>query len=106
MPDLIVSPAARADLLAQWDYFAEEVEDVDLADRFLAAEQTFRNLARTPGLGPPRRFSVDKLRNLHSWRVDGFPKHLVFYRPLPNSAGVQIVRVLHGMRDLDMILGE
>lgn len=107
MGDLIVSPAARADLLAQWGYFADEVQDIDLADHFLrATEQTFRTLARSPGMGRPRKFSPNKLKGLRSWRVDGFPKYLIFYRPQKKESGVEIVRVLHGMRDLERMFGE
>lgn len=35
-----------------------------------------------------------------------FPKHLVFYRPLPDERGVEIVRVLHGARDLEALMSE
>ena len=107
MPELIVAPAARADLLAQWDYYADEVGRPDLADRFVAqAEVTFKSLARTPGLGRPCRFRRPKAKNLHSWKVADFPRHLIFYRPLPEARGVEIVRVLHGARDLEARLDE
>ncbi len=105
MPELIVAPAARADLLAQWDYYADEVGRPDLADRFVAqAEVTFKSLARTPGLGRPRRFRSPTVKNLHSRKVADFPKHLIFYRPLQEERGVEIVRVLHGARDLEVLL--
>jgi toxin ParE1/3/4 len=32
------------------------------------------------------------------WQGKGFPKYLIFYVPLPN--GIEVVRVLHGARDL------
>ncbi len=107
MRELVVAPAARADMLAQWDFYADEVGDPELADRFIAsAETTFMKLARTPGLGRARRFRDAKAKNLHSWHVADFPKHLVFYRPLPNERGVEIVRVLHGARDLVALFGQ
>lgn len=107
MSELIVTPAARADLLAQWDYYADEVGRPDLADRFTAqAETTFKNLVRTPGLGRPRSFGHAQLQNLRSWKVDGFPKHLIFYRPLSEERGVEIVRVLHDARDFDALFGK
>ncbi|MBI4604738.1 MAG: type II toxin-antitoxin system RelE/ParE family toxin [Planctomycetes bacterium] len=34
----------------------------------------------------------------------GFEQHLVFYRPVED--GIEVVRVLHGARDLRAILGE
>ena len=104
MPELIITPAARADLLAQWDYYADEVGQPDLADRFTAqAESTFKKLAHTPGLGRPRSFGHSRLQNLRSWKVDGFPNHLIFYRPLPHQPGVEILRVLHGARNLETL---
>ena len=106
MAEVIVAPAARADLLAQWDYFADEVGRADLADRFVScAEVTFKQLAETPGLGRPRTFRHPKARNLHSWRIDEFPKHLNFYRQLSDERRVEIVRVIHGARELVVAFG-
>ncbi|MGO9471122.1 MAG: type II toxin-antitoxin system RelE/ParE family toxin [Isosphaeraceae bacterium] len=36
------------------------------------------------------------------WQVDGFEKHLIFYRLADDD--VEIVRVLRGARDLDSVL--
>lgn len=105
MPDLLVSPAARADLLAQWHNFALEVANLELADRYIqSVEQTFGTLQRTPAIGPLYKTSNPKLRKLRSWRVDHFPNYLIFYRPLSDESRVEIVRVLHGMRDLQALL--
>ena len=107
MADSLVSPAARADLVAQWVFYADDVGNPELADRFAAcAESTFKKLAHTPGLGRSRQFRSPKAKNLRSWKVADFPKHLIFYRPLPDERGVEIIRVLHGARDLDALLGE
>jgi toxin ParE1/3/4 len=104
--ELVIAPAARADLLAQWNYFAEEVGRPDLADRFTArAEARFKKLLRTPGVGRPRSFGQARLSNLRSFKVEGFPNHLIFYRPLPRR-GVEIVRVLHGARNLEGVFSE
>lgn len=67
------------------------------ARRFLiAAYDTFEFLAANPGMGRGRAdLGFPEVR---SWRVRGFPRHLVFYREL--SDRVQILRVLHGARDL------
>jgi len=63
-------------------------------------------LVQAPGLGRPRKFHSPKAKNLRSWKVDEFPKHLIFYRPLPNERGVEIVRVIHGARDLEALFKE
>ena len=31
----------------------------------------------------------------------GFPKHLIFYRPIDH--GIEVVRVLHGARDIEAV---
>jgi hypothetical protein len=33
--------------------------------------------------------------------VEGFEKHLVFYRPVPE--GIELVRVYHAARDIDAV---
>lgn len=67
-----------------------------------AAYDTFEFLAAHPALGRPRpEFGHAGLR---SWRVSGFHRFLIFYRPRPGK--VQIWRVLHGSRDLSRILGQ
>lgn len=75
------------------------------ADRFLdAAQATFAQLARNP-LSAGRYFSRNpRLAGIRVGRVRGFPKHLVFF--LPVEAGIEVVRVLHGLRDLDAALDD
>jgi toxin ParE1/3/4 len=35
------------------------------------------------------------------WRIRGFERYLIFYRPIPD--GIEVIRVLHGARDIDTI---
>jgi len=105
MPEIVVAPAARLDLIEVWDYFDAETGDPQLADRFVsAASATFDKLLRTPGLGRPSKLAGRPKTTLRLWRVDGFPNYLIFYRPFQN--GIEIVRVIHGARDLGVVLGE
>jgi toxin ParE1/3/4 len=79
------------------------LEDEALALRFLrAAEAAFARLATFPHLGSRYRSDRPALANMRKWPVPGLPKHLIFYRPLAN--GVEVVRVLHGVRDLVALL--
>jgi toxin ParE1/3/4 len=103
MADYLIAPAARLDLLDIWDYFAVELENPALADRCSAqAQLTFAKLARTPGLGRPWQTRRPDLADLRQWRVDGFPKLTIFYREY--AGRMEIVRVIHGMRDLEAAL--
>lgn len=73
------------------------------AGRFLrAAAGTFERLASMPGLGGSRPLTNPVLQGLRSHPVRGFPNHVIFY--LPTGDGIEVVRVLHGARDIDTIL--
>ena len=41
------------------------------------------------------------LAETRMFRVKGFTKHLIFYRPIKN--GVEIIRVIHGARDIESL---
>lgn len=71
--------------------------------RFLdAAEATIRKLGAAPGIGV--RYDADHpvLAELRFVPIAGFKQDLIFYRLLPD--GIEIVRVLHGPRDIASIL--
>ncbi len=57
-----------------------------------------------PGIGERRESRNPRLHGLRIWRVEGFENHLIFYRPADD--GIEIVRVLHGARDIDRIFAE
>lgn len=99
---IIKRPLAQFDLIEEADYL-EQTADLNVAERFLdAARVTFEELARMPMMGSPRPYYAADLKDLRQWRIKGFKDFLVFYRPLPD--GVEIVRVLHGKRNIAAIL--
>ncbi len=61
----------------------------------------FDLLARNPALG--RRRDFRRHQNIRSWVVTEFTNYLIFYGELPDGSGVEILRVLHGARDLDAL---
>ena len=100
MSGFVVAPEAKDDLVTIWDYYALEVGDLDLADRM--RDEIFRGIrkiARNPGLGHLRRDLADE--PLKFWRVR---RYLIIYRTKPLL--LEIVRVLHGARDVAAILGD
>jgi toxin ParE1/3/4 len=100
---LVVSCPAESDLDELSEYLGRD--DPALAERFLAAARaTFADLAETPGLGRSREFRAARLRGLRSWRIRSFENRLVFYRVADET--VEILRVLHGARDLDAAFDE
>ena len=61
-----------------------------------------KHLAAAPGSGAPVAVTVPEIEGLRRWPVKGFENVLLFYFPLSN--GVDLVRVLHGSRDLEWLL--
>jgi toxin ParE1/3/4 len=103
MPRVVVSPAADRDLDEQADYLLNHAS-LDVALRFLdAVAKTFDFLARHPGVGAARNSRNPRFVGIRVARVQGFEKHLIFYRPMAD--GLEIVRVLHGHRDIEEIFG-
>jgi toxin ParE1/3/4 len=100
MSRFVIAPAARSDLIEIWNYYAAEVGDVDLADK-ISGEifAGIRAAARKPGIGHFRRDLVNE--PLRFWRVRSY---LIVYRS--EAKPIQVVRVLHGARDVQAVLGE
>jgi toxin ParE1/3/4 len=73
--------------------------------RFLdAAEHPFADLVRNPGAGTHWESEDLDLAGVRVRPVKRFRNYLIFYRPTPD--GVEVIRVLHGARDLDRLLDE
>lgn len=91
MPVIRKSPRAKSDLIEIWEYIAEDGEA--RADAFIdRIDKKFRTLAQRPGIGRLRNELAEELRSFPMGR------YLIFYLPLAH--GIEIVRVLHGARDL------
>jgi len=98
----VVRPKAVQDLDDQAHYYAS-ASTPELGRRFLvAAHETFALLASQPNMGWRSRLSHSRLRTLRVFRVNGFERVLVLYFPLPD--GVEILRVVHGSRDVQALL--
>jgi toxin ParE1/3/4 len=97
-----VLPAADQDLDDQAAYLATEA-NLQTALRFYdAASVTFGKIASMPGMGERWPSTHPRLGGLRVWRIEGFERHLIFYRAAGD--GIEIVRVLHGARDIDTVL--
>jgi len=97
---LVILPQANVELHDQAEYIS--IGNEDMARRFFAAaETTFRDLIAMPGIGRRSQFRNARLRVLRSWRIRGFENWLIFYRVTEEA--VEVVRVLHGARDLEAL---
>ncbi len=98
MPRIVKRLAALSDLEDIQVYLGGN--SIRVAERFsFAAEQTFENLAAMPELGGRCESDHPVLRQLRAWPIQGFRKNLILYRPLPD--GIEVVRVIHGARDIE-----
>jgi toxin ParE1/3/4 len=92
---------AERDLEESFVFIGER--DLDSAFDFLAAaEQTFEFLSKMPLIGSPRAFSSARLSNVRQWPIKGYELYLIFYRPTDD--GIEVLRVLHGRRDIRAVL--
>lgn len=90
---------ARQDIADQVDFYALHDLVPDVALRFIdALEEGLQLLVEHPEAGSTCTFASKRLVGLRQWAIPGFPKHLIFYRPV--EGGIEVVRVLHGARDL------
>jgi toxin ParE1/3/4 len=97
-----VRPKADRDLDDQAFYYATEGSP-ELGHRFLvAAHETFSLLASQPNMGWHSQLKHPDLKTLRVFRVKGFERILILYLPLLD--GVEILRVVHGSRDLLALL--
>ena len=103
MSEVNKKPQVIRDLLELATYIAED--NLDISDRFLAAaEQTFKQLSKMPEMGKTYGFTHPKLANVRQQVIKGFKNYLVFYRLVDSK--VEIIRVIHGARDIAAILDE
>jgi toxin ParE1/3/4 len=97
--------AAKRDLIQQWIWYAEN-GGTEVADRFLgAAESTLNWLAMYPRSGVSVVVDRAEIKGMRRFPVSaGFEKILLLYFPLED--GVDLVRVVHGSRDLERLFHE
>lgn len=98
----VVRPKADQDLDDQAFYYATEASP-ELGHRFLvSAHEIFSLLSTQPGMGWNPKLRRAALKGLRLFRVSSFEKILILYRPLEN--GVEILRVIHGSRNVLRLL--
>jgi toxin ParE1/3/4 len=92
MPRVTRRPLAEADVLEIWDYIADD--GIAAADRWVdRLDKQFQVLAMQPMMGRARDELAPGVRSFP------FGRYVVFYLPL--DGGIDVVRVLHGARDID-----
>jgi toxin ParE1/3/4 len=97
MARVLRRPKAAEDIAAVWDFIADD--NPDAADHWVDQLDTqLRLLATQPLMGRARDELAPGIRSFP------FGRYLIFY--LPIGDGIDVVRVLHGARDVDTVFGE
>lgn len=96
MPPLRISPRASDDLIEIWSFIADD--SVANADVFIdRLYETIQVLGARPGSGRHRKELGPGIRSFP------FGHYVIFYRDI--NRVIEIVRVLHGARDIGNIFG-
>ena len=94
MPRLLKAPLAKKDLAEIWSYIAQDSHKN--ADKFIdLIQEKLELIASFPSLGESCDELIDGLR---SFPIGNF---IIFYFPLED--GLDVVRVIHGSRDIPTI---
>ena len=98
---IIVLPRAKADASDIYDYLANH--NAAAAERFADnLEYTLSLQASIPTPGSPWLSTNPLLSDIRWTRVKGFRRYLIFLRV--REAEMEVVRIIHGARDLESLL--
>ncbi len=100
---VVYRQAASDDVVRQFRYYLVDQNVPEIATRFTEAlQRTIEKLREHPLVGARCRLGKPELENLRSWPVAGFESIRIYY--LAYHDAIQVIRVLHGKRDLKRIL--
>jgi toxin ParE1/3/4 len=94
MPDFKLSPKAREDLEAIWDYSYDTWGEKQANNYVRQLNDGFELLADAPDTGQ----DVSHIRE--GYRKHQVGRHVIFYRSTPED-DIEVVRVLHERMDTD-----
>jgi len=99
--EIFVRHDAELDAFGYFKYI--QAHNPAAAVRFLEAiDQTAERLALHPLIGRLRKLRGRGLKNIRSWRVDGYENYLIFYRV--TKTRLEILRIKHGAMDFPRAL--
>lgn len=96
-----LSEAAAVDIVEQADWYQHRSGE-ELAMRWESeVVSALIRIEKNPRSGAKGSFRAKELQDIRRMPIEGFPKHLIFYRA--EEAAIIILRVVHGARDLDTL---
>lgn len=101
MPNLIKRAVVIQDLIDISTYISQD--NLDAGDRFIyAAEATFQQIARLPGVGRLSGFTHPKLTQVRQFPVKGFKNYLIYYQL--QGEIIDVMHILQGSQNIARIL--
>jgi len=98
MAEILFTPLATEDLQQIWGYMAENAGS-ETANKFLVEiRDKCLKIAGFPEAGRARNELIINLRSFP------FKKYVIFYMPMAN--GIEVLRIVHGSRDIPQIFDE
>lgn len=88
-----LTPLADRDIAETAEYIARRDSLIQARTVVRAIKDKCQRLAETPGIGQVRWDIGEDIRSFHIW------SYLIFYRQVDD--GIEVLRVLHGARDID-----
>ena len=97
-PRIYLRPQAQIDVMELAEHIAldDVVAAIRFAEAFHASIDFLLDFPESGEIWKPKKARHAPMR---IWPVKGFPNHLIFFRMTPDE--LQIIRVVHGARDLD-----
>ncbi len=105
MARILERPRARQELENIAVYIGRDSPQA--ARRFLAkVRKLYGTLAVMPEMGSHWKPENPRFAGVRHFPIPRYPKYVIFYRPLPEGDGVEIIHMMHGARDLGAIFEE
>ena len=103
MLSLHIRPAAAVDIDEIVDYLA--AENILASQGFVSdLQRCFDLVAENPEIGIRRQYRSKSLNSMRMFPLKKYSSYLVFY--LADDLTIDIVRVLHGRRDIEMLFND
>jgi toxin ParE1/3/4 len=100
MLDIVVHSLAEDDLLEAANFIC--TENPEAARKLIStAKEDFIRISEFPYVGKICGFETTQYKNMRYLQISGFRNYLIFY--LVTDSTIEIVRILHGARDLETL---
>ncbi|MGB0723707.1 MAG: type II toxin-antitoxin system RelE/ParE family toxin [Gammaproteobacteria bacterium] len=103
-PQLRFHPRAKDDIAEILIYLRAEASPTVSRQFLEALDKTTNRLREHPHLGSHRTFTSPLLRHIRMIPISDFSRHLLFY--LSDQDCIDVIRVVHGARDLPALFDE